>query len=298
MKIELEKLEHHLAMESLRATVMDLKRGIEERRLNDTALFAAYTRESGQNVEEWHDPRDNQPKLTTFTGPSGFKLENLNVRSDVAALGPQCPRKGHECADDPPATPFEVEASSTGRPGRGRRSSLLWGHLIRGPRASRSCQPPMGKPISLWKPWAPKDRASHKLVRKGSVLPIREAFYSTSAMTLEWLGWWGFSPTSFSDDFSHATHNNNDDHGDTTRPALQEQQSIIKPDKEDTTALSQPLSWRRNIGSGVSTEDTSILTTVLYCCCIVDLVGRYPRCGGGARRNKRKRKGCVSSWAC
>ncbi|OAD55831.1 hypothetical protein WN48_04243 [Eufriesea mexicana] len=75
-------------------------------------------------------------------------------------------RKDHECAGGPPATPFEGEASSTGRPGRGRRSSLLWGHLIRGPRAHpRSCQPPMGKPISLWKPWAPKDRASHKLVR-------------------------------------------------------------------------------------------------------------------------------------
>ncbi|OAD55614.1 hypothetical protein WN48_04490 [Eufriesea mexicana] len=45
------------------------------------------------------------------------------------------------------------------------------------------------------------DRAN----RKGSVLPIREAFYSTSAMMLEWLDWWGFGPTSFSDDFFSAT---------------------------------------------------------------------------------------------
>ncbi|OAD55595.1 Sorting nexin-14 [Eufriesea mexicana] len=75
--------------------------------------------------------------------------------------------------------PLRERLSSTSRPGRGRRSSLLWRHLIRGPRAHpQSCQPPMGKPISLWKPWAPKDRASHKSLLEDLLQKYVCAWYS------------------------------------------------------------------------------------------------------------------------
>lgn len=40
--------------------------------------------EEEENVEEWHDPRGDQPKLIPFTCPSGFRIGDLNIRSDVA----------------------------------------------------------------------------------------------------------------------------------------------------------------------------------------------------------------------
>ncbi|XP_014616305.1 PREDICTED: piggyBac transposable element-derived protein 4-like [Polistes canadensis] len=40
--------------------------------------------EEEENAEKWHDPRGDQPKLMPFTSPSGFIIENLNIRSDVA----------------------------------------------------------------------------------------------------------------------------------------------------------------------------------------------------------------------
>lgn len=65
----------------------------EERESDDSEIIFAKKRrrvvvfssseEEEENVEEWHDPRGDQSKFTTFTGPSGFRIENLNVRLDV-----------------------------------------------------------------------------------------------------------------------------------------------------------------------------------------------------------------------
>lgn len=47
-------------------------------------VVLSLSEEQEENVEEWYDPRGNQPKLIPFTRPSGFTIENLNTTSDVA----------------------------------------------------------------------------------------------------------------------------------------------------------------------------------------------------------------------
>lgn len=44
----------------------------------------AFSSSEEENIEEWLDPRGDQPNLIPFICPSGFIIENLNIRSDVA----------------------------------------------------------------------------------------------------------------------------------------------------------------------------------------------------------------------
>lgn len=43
-------------------------------------LFSS-SKDENEKFEEWHDPRSNQPTITPFTYPSGFRIEGLNVKS-------------------------------------------------------------------------------------------------------------------------------------------------------------------------------------------------------------------------
>ncbi|OAD57710.1 Acid sphingomyelinase-like phosphodiesterase 3a [Eufriesea mexicana] len=142
--------------------------------LNEACALHHYCTVTRLNPKSYRECYSLYAYALASTGPSTPQLYfSLHLLVLMVCAELLRNRKDHECAGDPPATPFEGEASSTGRPGHGRRSSLLWG-----PRSHpRSCQPPMGKPISLWKPWAPKDRASHKLIWSIPVIvsPVPEA---------------------------------------------------------------------------------------------------------------------------
>ncbi|OAD57289.1 hypothetical protein WN48_02090 [Eufriesea mexicana] len=116
------------------------------------------------------------------------------------------------------------------------------------------------------------DRAN----RKGSVLPIREAFYSISAMMLEWLGWWGLGPTSFSDDFFSATQSS----WKLVFRKMSDQAATLRelPVAEDTAKLPSDAALESNVANEIAFGDVgpSATRTLPFAAGIPDFTAYRP----------------------
>ncbi|KAK1131830.1 hypothetical protein K0M31_015981 [Melipona bicolor] len=53
-------------------------------------VLSSLSEDEDEDFEEWHDPRGNQPRIVPFIYPSGFRIEDLEFRKELAVHLTNC----------------------------------------------------------------------------------------------------------------------------------------------------------------------------------------------------------------